>query len=278
MIPSLWTQAPAPPVPPGTPMPAEGFSAPSSSDFDIPPIFEGVPVLEWIDKPVIQLVFSVALIYGFFAIATRSPALVPGRVQFAAEKFQGMVRDSIARDNIGPDFRKYTPYLVTLFAFLLVNNLFGIVPLIQFPTFAHPGMAYALAGLTWLIYNIVGIRKQGFGGYVQLMTWPPGVPGWVRIILTPIEFLSNFILRPITLSFRLFGNMFAGHLLLLVFVFGAEYMLTVADSILLKIMSPFAAVLAIVFTGFEAFVQLIQAYIFTILTASYIGASLADDH
>jgi F-type H+-transporting ATPase subunit a len=277
VISSLWTLAPAPPVPPG-PMPAEGFKAPSSQDFDIPPIFEGVPALEWIDKPVIQLIFSAVLISVFFALATRRTALVPGRLQFAAERFEGMVRESIARDNIGPDFRKYVPFLVTLFAFLLVNNLFGVIPMIQFPTFSHPGMAYALAILTWLIYNIVGIRKQGFGGYVRLMTWPPGVPVAVRFILTPIEFLSNFILRPITLSFRLFGNMFAGHLLLLVFIFGAEYMLTVADSILLKVMSPFAAIMAIVFTVFEAFIQLIQAYIFTILTASYIGASLADEH
>ena len=270
MIATFLAQAPEPPAP--------GFKAPSTEDFNIPPIFEGVPVLEWIDKPVIQLVFSVVLVLGFFALATRSPALLPGKVQFAAEKFHGIVRDSIARDNIGPEFRKYVPYLVALFSFLLVNNLFGIIPLIQFPTMSHPGMAYALAGLSWLVYNIIGFRKQGFMGYVRLQTWPPGVPAAVRIILTPIEFLSNILLRPITLSFRLFGNMFAGHLVLLLFIFGAEYMLTIADSLLLNILSPFAAVMAIVFTGFEAFIQLIQAYIFTILTASYIGASLADEH
>lgn len=270
MISSLWAQAPQPPAP--------GFKAPSAEDFDIPPMFDGVPVLHWVDKPVIQLVFAVVLVWGFFALATRSPEVLPGRLQFAAERFHGIVRDSIARDNIGPEFRRYVPFLVALFAFLLVNNIFGVIPLIQFPTLSHPGMAYALAGVSWLVYNIVGIRKQGFGGYVRLMTWPPGVPGWVRFILTPIEFLSNFLLRPVTLSFRLFGNMFAGHLLLLVFIFGAEYMLTIADSLVLHILSPFAAIMAIVFTGFEAFIQLIQAYIFTILTASYIGASLADEH
>jgi len=267
---SFVAQAPEPPAP--------GFKAPSSEDFNIPPMFEGVPVLEYVDKPVIQLVFAAVLVAGFFALATRRPQLVPGLLQFSAERFHGMVRDTIARDNIGPEFRKYVPYLVALFAFLLVNNLFGVIPLIQFPTMSHPGMPYALAILTWVIYNVVGIRKQGFGGYVRLQTWPPGVPGWVRIILTPIEFLSNILLRPITLAFRLFGNMFAGHLVLLLFIFGAEYMLLIADSVLLKVLSPFAALMAIVFTGFEAFIQLIQAYIFTILTASYIGASLADDH
>jgi F-type H+-transporting ATPase subunit a len=275
VIPSSWTQVPAPPAPPG---PAEGFQAPGTEDFNIPPIFEGIPVLEWFDKPAIELILAALIVYGFFALATKKPSIVPGRLQFMAERFQGLVRDQIARDNIGPDFRRYVPYLVALFAFILVNNLFGIVPFIQFPTFAHPGMAYALAALTWVIYNYVGIRKQGFGGYIRLQTWPPGVPWWVRIILTPIEFISNFILRPVTLSLRLFGNMLAGHLLLLVFIFGGEYMLTTADSVVLNVLSPGAFLFAIVFTFFEAFIQVVQAYIFTILTASYIGASLADEH
>ncbi|MEJ2885556.1 F0F1 ATP synthase subunit A [Actinomycetospora aeridis] len=276
MISSLLTQVPAPPVPPGTP--AEGFKAPGVEDFNLPPIFEGVPVLEWVDKVSIQFIVAAGFVWLFFALATKDPKVVPGRLQFLAEKFQGIVRDQIARDNIGPEFRKYVPYLVALFAFILVNNVFGILPFVQFPSFSHPGMAYALAAITWLIYNYVGIRKQGFGGYVRLMTWPPGVPGWVRVILTPIEFLSNFILRPVTLSLRLFGNMLAGHLLLLVFIFGGEYMLTVADDLVLNVLSPFAFAFAIVMTFFEAFIQVVQAYIFTVLTASYIGASLADEH
>ena len=104
------------------------------------------------------------------------------------------------------------------------------------------------------------------------------MPWWVRIILTPIEFISNILLRPVTLSLRLFGNMFAGHLLLLVFILGGQYMLFVADSVALKVLSPFAFLMGIVFTFFEAFIQVVQAYIFTILTASYIGTALADDH
>ena len=275
MISSL-TQVPAPPVPP--PMPAEGFKAPGVEDFNLPPIFEGIPVLEWVDKVSIQFIVAALFVWAFFALATKDPKVVPGRLQFLAEKFQGIVRDQIARDNIGPDFRKYVPYLVALFSFILVNNVFGILPFVQFPSFSHPGMAYALAAITWLIYNYVGIKKQGFGGYVQLMTWPPGVPAWVRVILTPIEFLSNFILRPVTLSLRLFGNMLAGHLLLLVFIFGGEYMLTIADDLVLNVLSPFAFLFAIVMTFFEAFIQVVQAYIFTVLTASYIGASLADEH
>jgi F-type H+-transporting ATPase subunit a len=252
--------------------PNPGFDAPGPEDFQLPPIFGEVT------KPVLLLVLSVIIVYAFFAYSVRKPALVPSKSQFLGESFHGIVRNSIARDNIGPEFIKYVPFLTTLFAFVLVNNLFGIIPVIQFPTFSHPGMPYVLAGMVWLTYNIVGLRKHGFVGYLRVSTWPPDVPWWVRIVLTPIEFLSNILLRPVTLSLRLFGNMFAGHLLLLVFILGGEYMLLHSQSILLGVLSPFAFALGIVFTFFEAFIQVVQAYIFTILTASYIGAVLADDH
>ena len=254
--------------------PAPGFEAPGVADFDLPPI-AGIPGLT---KPVLELVLSVVIIYAFFRLAVREPKLVPSKGQFLGESFHGLVRNTIARDMIGPEFLKYVPFLTTLFAFILVNNLFGIIPFIQFPTFSHPGVPYALALLVWLLFTAVGIRHHGFGGYLRISTWPPDVPWWVRIILTPIEFISNIILRPVTLSLRLFGNMFAGHLLLLVFILGGEYMLFVADAVTLKVLSPVAFLMGIVFTFFEAFVQVIQAYIFVMLTASYIGTVLADDH
>src|SRR5215213_4389576 len=247
--------------------PAPGFDAPGVEDFDLPPIAG----IEGLTKPVVMLVFSAVIIYVLFRLAVRNPQLVPSKGQFLGESFHGLVRNTIARDMMGPEFLKYVPFLTTLFAFVLVNNLFGIIPLIQFPTFSHPGVPYALALIVWLIYTFVGIQHHGLGGYLRISTWPPDVPWWVRIILTPIEFISNILLRPIPLSLRLFGNMFAGHLLLVLFVFGA-------DSITLKLLSPFAFGMAIVFTFFEAFVQVVQAYIFVMLTASYIGSAIADEH
>ncbi|WP_214370099.1 F0F1 ATP synthase subunit A [Pseudonocardia sp. H11422] len=252
--------------------PAPGFEAPGVADFDLPPIFGPVT------KPVVQLVLAAIIIYVAFRYSVRKPALVPSKSQFLGESFHGIVRNNIARDMIGPEFLKYVPFLTALFAFILVNNLFGIIPLFQFPTFSHPGVPYALAAMVWLLFTYVGVRHHGFLGYLRVSTWPPGVPWWVRIILTPIEFISNILLRPVTLSLRLFGNMFAGHLLLLVFILGGEYMLFVADSITLKVLSPFAFGMGIVFTFFEAFIQVVQAYIFVMLTASYIGTVLADDH
>ena len=252
--------------------PAPGFEAPGVDDFQLPALFGDVT------KPVLQLVLAAIIVVVLFRVATTRMQLVPGKAQFLGESFHGIVRNSIARDMIGPEFLKYVPFLTALFAFVLVNNLFGIIPIIQFPTFSHPSVPYALAGLVWITYTVVGIRHHGFGGYMRISTWPPGVPWWVRIILTPIEFLSNIILRPVTLSLRLFGNMFAGHLLLLVFILGGEYMLVVADDLALKLFSPFAFAMGIVFTFFEAFIQVVQAYIFVMLTASYIGTVLADDH
>jgi F-type H+-transporting ATPase subunit a len=252
--------------------PAPGFQAPGVEDFQLPPIFGPVT------KPVLELVLAAIIVVVLFRLAVRKPQLVPSKTQFLGESFHGIVRNSIAKDMIGPEFLKYVPFLTALFAFILVNNLFGIIPFIQFPTFSHPGVPYALALLVWVIYTVVGVRHHGVGGYLRISTWPPDVPWWVRIILTPIEFISNIILRPVTLSLRLFGNMFAGHLLLLLFILGGQYMLFTADSILLKILSPFAFAMGIVFTFFEAFVQVVQAYIFVMLTASYIGTVLADDH
>jgi F-type H+-transporting ATPase subunit a len=254
--------------------PAPGFEAPGVDAFDLPPIGG----IEGLTKPVLQLVISAVLIYVLFRLSVRRVQLVPSKGQFLGESFHGIVRNTIARDMIGPEFLKYVPFLTALFAFVLVNNIFGIIPLFQFPTFSHPGMPYVLAGLVWVIFTVVGIRHHGFGGYLKISTWPPDVPWWVRIVLTPIEFLSNIILRPVTLSLRLFGNMFAGHLLLVLFILGGEYMLFTADSVVLKVLSPFAFLMGIVFTFFEAFVQVVQAYIFVMLTASYIGTVLADEH
>ncbi|WP_346270022.1 F0F1 ATP synthase subunit A [Pseudonocardia sp.] len=252
--------------------PAPGFDAPGVEDFQLPPIFGPVT------KPVLELALAAIIVVVLFRLAVRKPQLVPSKTQFLGESFHGIVRNSVAKDMIGPEFLRYVPFLTALFAFILVNNLFGIIPFIQFPTFSHPGVPYALALLVWVIFTVVGIRHHGLGGYLRISTWPPDVPWWVRIILTPIEFISNIILRPVTLSLRLFGNMFAGHLLLLLFILGGQYMLFTADSILLKILSPFAFLMGIVFTFFEAFVQVVQAYIFVMLTASYIGTVLADDH
>ena len=249
---------------------AEEFAPPSSRDFILPPIVAGIT------KPMTLVMFAAVLVAVFFYVTARRAQVVPSKLQFAGEGVYGFVRDGVARDVIGPEFLKYVPYLVTLFSFILVNNVFGIIPLIQFPPMSRIAFPTVLAIITWVVFNYIGIRRKGLIGYFKDMMFPPGVPKAVYILLAPIEFLSTVLVRPLTLALRLFANMFAGHLLLLVFILGGEHLLTSGG--LLALASPFAFLLGIVLTFFEFLVQCLQAYIFTLLTALYIAGALADEH
>jgi F-type H+-transporting ATPase subunit a len=255
----------------------EGFVAPGPLAFEYPPLFT-IAGFE-VDKPMVQLFFAAALVAGFFLIASRRMQLVPGRFQFAAESVYGGIRNSLGRDILGShDFARFVPLLVTLFCFIYLNNLFGILPFLQFPTMSRIGYPAALAIIVWVTYLYVGFRRQGFFGYFKNNMFPPGVPAPVYIILAPIELAQVLFIRPLTQALRLFANMFAGHLLLLVFILGGEYMLIEGESVLGKVLSPFAFGMGIALTFFEALVQLLQAYIFTLLTALYIQSSLSEEH
>ena len=201
---------------------------------------------------------------------------MPSKLQFAGESVYGFVRNDLAKDVIGHEFMRFVPYLFTLFTFILVNNIFGIVPMLQFPTMSRVSFPYVLAIITFLVFHYVGIRKQGALKYIKEIMFMPGVPKPAYILITPLELLTFFLVRPLTLSLRLFANMFAGHLLLLVFILGGEHLLQ--GVIGLKLISPFAFFIGIVLTFFEFMVQCLQAYIFTLLAALYIAGALADEH
>ena len=251
----------------------EGFVPPSSNDFNLPPIFGDNA---FTTKPIVMVFFSVILISIFFIAASRKAAVVPSKLQFAGESIYAFVRNDLARDVIGHEFMRFVPYLFTLFTFILTNNLFGIVPLLQFPTMSRVSFPYVLAVFTFVVFHYVGIRKQGLGKYLKDIMFMPGVPKPVYILLTPIVLATFFLVRPLTLSLRLFANMFAGHLLLLVFIMGGDHLLK--GVIGLKLVSPFAFAFGIGLTFFEFMVQCLQAYIFTLLTALYIAGALADEH
>lgn len=254
---------------------AEEFHPPGPGIFELPPVFSIGSVD--VTKPMLQLVLAAVLVVVFFYAALRHRAMVPGRLQFAGEWAYGGIRNSVARDVIGShDFTRFLPFLVTLFFFILVNNYFGIIPLINFPTFSRAGMAYALAGLAWLVYNGVGIKKHGFWGYLKVQTVPQGVPMAILPLLIVLEFASNIIVRPVTLALRLFCNMFAGHILLVLFATGGLYLVEQAS------MNSVAGVLAwclgIAVSFLELLVLFLQAYVFTLLTAMYISSAIADEH
>jgi F-type H+-transporting ATPase subunit a len=256
-------------------MPLEGFEPPGVHSFDYPPIIPGV---EWFDKYVFQAILAVIVILAFWLIMARKQAMVPSKSQFIGETAYFFIRNTIARDMIGHDYRKYLPLIIALFSFVLVNNLWGVFPLLLLPTPSHVGWAYGLALLVWVIYNGVGIKKFGPLGYLKNTTLPAGVPKAMWPLIIPLEFLSNIIIRPLTLSLRLFANMFAGHLLILVFVLGGEYLLLHSDSIVNNVAGVVAWIFSMAIFTLEIFVQSLQAFIFALLTAQYISSAAAEEH
>jgi F-type H+-transporting ATPase subunit a len=253
-----------------------GFVAPGPESFNLPPVFTVAGV--GVTKPMLELVLVAILVLWFFWVASHKRAMVPSKLQFAGEFMYSGVRNGLGRDLIGSkDFMPFVPYLVTLFFFILVSNWMGAIPFIQFPPFSRVSMAYALAALSWVIYNAVGIRRHGFLGYLKRQTVPGGVSGPILALLIPLEFFSNLIVRPITLSLRLFANMFAGHILALLFATGGEYLLLHADT-LIKPVGILAWVMAIAIAFLEILVQFLQAYVFALLNAMYISGALAEEH
>ena len=251
----------------------DGFTPPGPGDFELPAVFAGVT------KPMLQLVLAALLVVMFFWVVSRRGAMVPGKLQFAGEQAYTFVRNGIARDIIGSrDFMTFVPYLVALFFFILVNNLFGLVPLIQFPSFSRASFAYGLAALTWLLYNAVGIWRHGPLGYLKHQSVPGGVSGPILALIVPLELISNILVRPFTLALRLFANMFAGHLLLILFTLGGEYLLLHSDVAFYKPIGVIALLLAIAISFLELLVQFLQAYVFTLLTAMYVSGALAEEH
>ncbi|RJQ66914.1 ATP synthase F0 subunit A [Pseudonocardiaceae bacterium YIM PH 21723] len=250
------------------------FQAPSVSSFDFPEIFAGTGIT----KPMVQIVLSAIIVAVFWLVASRNLRIVPGKFQFAAEEAYTFLRNDIARSQIGnKDFRPYVPLVVSLFTFVLVNNLFGFIPFFQLPTFSHFGFPIGLTIMLYLLYNFVGIRRHGLFGYLKNQTAPPGVPWPIYFLLVPIEFFSKFIMQPITHAIRVFAAMFAGHMILLVFVGAGEFLLLHGDGAV-AIVGPFSLIVAVAMSFLELLIQVLQAYVFALLAANYIGAALAEDH
>ena len=231
-----------------------------------------------VTKPMLQLVLSAVLVLGLFYLASRRRAMVPGRLQFVGEEAYSFVRNSMTRDIIsGHDWPKYVPYLFALFFFILLNNLFASIPFIQFPTFSRSGMVYGLALMSWVIYNAAGIRKHGFLGYLKHQCVPAGIKGPILALLIPLEFMSNIVVRPVTLALRLFANMLAGHLLLILFALGGEYLI-LEMSLQYAPVGILAWVLFVLIAFLELLVQFLQAYVFVLLNAMYISGAVSEEH
>lgn len=245
---------------------------PSVNDFYLPGYY-----YPWITKFTVMVWIAVAAVMVFFLVSYRKPKLVPTKAQWIAESIYGFGRNGIAGDVIGPEGVRFGPYVVTLLSFIGVMNLMSIIPFFQIAPTAHIAFPAALAIISWVLYIYVGIRKHGAGRYLKNMTMPSGAPVWLMPLLVPLEFLSNFVVRPFTLAVRLFANLFAGHFILLVFTLGG-FVLFNSSTILYKPIGVLSWAMDIVLTFLELLVALLQAYVFAILNAVYLQTSLAEEH
>jgi F-type H+-transporting ATPase subunit a len=199
------------------------------------------------------------LFFGSRALKDR-----PGEYQVLVEEIYGFGRNSLG-GQMGEEGKKWFPYTLTLFVFLLVLNLMGLIPN-TYPVTASITFTLGLAFLTFVITQVVGIQRNGLKGYVTGFV-PPGLP--LKIIFVPFMFIIEWIseiAKPLTLAMRLYANILAGHLLIFIFLSFILYFGTW--------MAVFSVPMALVLYAFEIFVAVLQAYIFAILTQVYIEIAM----
>jgi F-type H+-transporting ATPase subunit a len=247
---------------------------PSVDEFFPPALIDGT--YPWLTKFTLLVWLAVGALIVFYMVAYRSPKLVPTKMQWMAESVYGLNRDNVARELIGHEGVRFAPYFTTLFSFILLTNLFAIIPFIQISSNAHIAFPIILAVISYVMFNYLGIRKFGFVRYFKNALVPPA-PWFILPILVPIEFASTFLFRPVTLALRLFANMFAGHMILLVFTLGG-FALIGSSSGFIKPISLVSWAMAIALTFLEGIVIILQAYVFVVLTSSYISGALAEEH
>ena len=250
-----------------------GYPAPGYPEsFTFKPIFTiGSFEFTW---PILLILLAAVLVIAFFWAAFAKPQMVPRGAQNLGELGMLFVRDQILRPMMGKRGDGYLPYLVSLFFFIWFANLMEIIPVLQFPPMAIFTFPVSLMLMTYITYNFVSIKNMGVGGYFRSMI-PSGVPAFILVILAPVEILQYIIIRPFTLAVRLFGNMFAGHILVAVFTIATWYLVSASIGI---VFAGASFVMTVVLTGFEMLIQALQAYIFTILTAQYIGGAYEAAH
>ena len=212
-----------------------------------------------------------------FFVAFRKPKVVPGKFQLLMELGVQFVQENIAEPMLGSRAGAFMPLLASFFFFILIGNLFEVFPGINFSASSRVAIPLVLAMISWVTYNAVGIKKHGFFGYLKHTTIIPEAPAVLRYgLLMPIEFISNIIVRPITLTVRLTANFVAGHYLLAIFFLGTVFFLENGPKTW-----AFAALsfpLSLMLVGLELFVAALQAFIFAVLSASYIGQAMAEGH
>ena len=247
---------------------------------EFPPINE---ILRWSDvfpsfnKVAIISVLAAVIASVIFLIAGNSDgSKAPKGVRNLAEAIVEFIENQIVMPTMGRDGLGWTPFLLSLFSFIYLCNVPGIIPVIQMPATARMALPLFLSLLVWVVFIGVGFKHQGLG-YLKNSLFPPGVPGPLYILVTPIEFISTFLVRPFSLTVRLFANMLADHILLVTFALLTKELVQGGNIALVPVgILPFF--MLVFLTAFEVLVAFLQAYIFTILAAVYIGGAAHPEH
>ncbi|MFB2555847.1 F0F1 ATP synthase subunit A [Herbiconiux liangxiaofengii] len=256
-----------------------GFHGPSIEEFFPDAIFFAGTPFE-MNRIVLIRFLAVLAIVLIFWLGTRRMKVVPGRFQSIVEMGLDFARVNIAEDLLGKkDGRRFLPLITTIFFMVLFMNITGIIPGLNIAGTSVIGVPLVLAVVAWLAFMYAGIKKHP-GAFFKNALFPPGVPKVLYIIVTPIELVSTFVLRPITLTLRLLMNMVVGHLLLVLFFAATQFFFFTASQT-----SGFFALFGVgtlafgfVFTLFEVLVAVLQAYVFALLTTVYIQLALAEEH
>jgi F-type H+-transporting ATPase subunit a len=231
-----------------------------------------------VNRAMLLMLFAAFLSIALLVAAYRIPRVVPTRFGAAVEGLVGFVRDEIAVGIIGPDGVRYFPYLLSLFLFILIGNLFEVTPLVNFPITSRMAVPAFLALVTWVLFVFVGFAKNGISYFVDIV-WPRTVPLGLRPLVGLIEFFSTFLLRPLTLAVRLFANLVAGHVMLsLMLVSGVVFIGAIGDIGARSVIGVGWFVIGLAIFLFEVVVSVLQAYIFTLLSAVYIQTSVHPEH
>ncbi len=229
-------------------------------------------------RTIILFFLAAFVVVGLLYFGLRKRRMVPSKFGVVIESLLDFVKNGIAKDIIGPEGARYVPYLTAIFLFILVGNLFEVTPLINFPITSRMAIPAFLAIVTYVIFVFIGFGKNKFR-YLLDTVWPKHVPIGLRWLVGLIELVSIFLLRPFTLAVRLFANMVAGHLMLTLLLGSGVIFLSAFPEIGLKALVGipwFALGLGIYL--FEIVVSVLQAYIFTLLSAVYIQSSVHFEH
>jgi len=209
----------------------------------------------------LYMVIATALIIIFMLRATSRKLLIPSRTQVIAESIYNFINNLI-EGSIGHEGKKFFPLIFSLFTFILLCNCLGMTPY-SFTSTSQIAVTLSLALICFFTITVYAIIRNGIGGFIHMFL-PSGVPLWMAPLIFIIEFFS-FLIRPVTLSVRLFANMVAGHVLLKVI---AGFVIS------LGLFGIFPLAFSVIMTGFELFVAVLQAYIFAILVCAYLGETM----